>query len=282
MSGQRRLSQAISEGDEIYVFDPELCTECVGFYDHEACQAVCPVECCLPDPSHVEAEAELLDPALNLGFVKVAGAADLANARRDEVRTPSAYVIPRGDLPKPNELLGNSVSQFVAERFAVILAVNNARDQRGDAADRERVAEEHPVPIGPAARPRDRDEAALGEPVGVAHAASLVGEQDEGAEEPGENVLGGAEHDLLRRAHRGDRCLPAHRSHLSSGRFGRVRGRGRRQGGLRHAGGGGGGRQRCGRGYGGGRRGGMCRPQGKARGLGRRHRARWGGRHTGR
>ena len=35
-------NQAISEGDEIYVIDPKLCTECVGFYDHEACQAVCP------------------------------------------------------------------------------------------------------------------------------------------------------------------------------------------------------------------------------------------------
>ena len=41
-------NDAISEGDDIYVIDPDLCTECVGFYDHEACQAVCPVECCLP------------------------------------------------------------------------------------------------------------------------------------------------------------------------------------------------------------------------------------------
>ena len=49
-------NEAISEGDEIYVIDPELCTECVGFYDHEACQAVCPVECCLPDPKHPETE----------------------------------------------------------------------------------------------------------------------------------------------------------------------------------------------------------------------------------
>ena len=49
-------NEAISEGDEIYVIDPELCTECVGFYDHEACQAVCPVECCLPDPNHREEE----------------------------------------------------------------------------------------------------------------------------------------------------------------------------------------------------------------------------------
>jgi hypothetical protein len=59
-------NEAISEGDEIYVIDPELCTECVGFYDHEACQAVCPVECCLPDPKRTEGEPLLLDRALKL------------------------------------------------------------------------------------------------------------------------------------------------------------------------------------------------------------------------
>ena len=59
-------NQAISEGDEIYVINPELCTECVGFYDHEACQAVCPVECCLPDPNKREDEKLLLDRALRL------------------------------------------------------------------------------------------------------------------------------------------------------------------------------------------------------------------------
>ena len=53
-------NEAISEGDEIYVIDPELCTECVGFYDHEACQAVCPVECCLPNPQIVETEEVLI------------------------------------------------------------------------------------------------------------------------------------------------------------------------------------------------------------------------------
>jgi len=52
-------NQAITEGDETYVINPELCTECVGYYDHEACQAVCPVECCLPDPSRIEDEATL-------------------------------------------------------------------------------------------------------------------------------------------------------------------------------------------------------------------------------
>jgi ferredoxin len=59
-------NEAISEGDEIYVIDPELCTECVGFYDHEACQAVCPVECCIPDPGHKEEEPMLLERALRL------------------------------------------------------------------------------------------------------------------------------------------------------------------------------------------------------------------------
>ncbi len=59
-------NQAIHEGDDIFVIDPELCTECVGFYEHEACQAVCPVECCLPDPARREDEKVLLSRALRL------------------------------------------------------------------------------------------------------------------------------------------------------------------------------------------------------------------------
>lgn len=59
-------NQAISEGEEIYVINPDLCTECVGFYDHEACQAVCPVECCLPDPNQVETEEQLAKRAIQL------------------------------------------------------------------------------------------------------------------------------------------------------------------------------------------------------------------------
>ena len=57
---------AISQGDDIFVIDPELCTECVGFNEQEACQAVCPVECCLPDPAHEEVEPVLAKRALAL------------------------------------------------------------------------------------------------------------------------------------------------------------------------------------------------------------------------
>ena len=59
-------NEAISEGEDIYVIDPKLCTECVGFHDHEACQAVCPVECCLPDPNKVETEESLIARAREL------------------------------------------------------------------------------------------------------------------------------------------------------------------------------------------------------------------------
>ena len=49
---------AISQGEDIYVINPDLCTECVGFHDEEACAAVCPVDCCVPDPNRPETEEQ--------------------------------------------------------------------------------------------------------------------------------------------------------------------------------------------------------------------------------
>jgi ferredoxin len=53
-------NNAISQGDPVYVIDPLLCTECVGFHDYEACAAVCPVDCCVTDPNNVETEETLI------------------------------------------------------------------------------------------------------------------------------------------------------------------------------------------------------------------------------
>lgn len=39
---------AISEGDEIYVIDSTLCTECEGTADGPQCVGICPVECIVP------------------------------------------------------------------------------------------------------------------------------------------------------------------------------------------------------------------------------------------
>lgn len=57
---------AITEGDDIYIIEPKQCTECVGFHGDEACQAVCPVECCIPDPDIRETESLLLTRAVDL------------------------------------------------------------------------------------------------------------------------------------------------------------------------------------------------------------------------
>ncbi len=44
---------------DFYYIVPEKCTECVGHFDQAQCAAVCPVDCCVPDPNHVEPEEVL-------------------------------------------------------------------------------------------------------------------------------------------------------------------------------------------------------------------------------
>src|SRR5215467_1567468 len=52
--------------NDIFFIVPEKCTECVGFHDHEACAAVCPVDCCVPNPQIPETHEVLLDRARTL------------------------------------------------------------------------------------------------------------------------------------------------------------------------------------------------------------------------
>jgi len=44
--------QAISEGEDIYVIDPNKCVECVGHFDTQQCYEVCPVQAPVADPAH--------------------------------------------------------------------------------------------------------------------------------------------------------------------------------------------------------------------------------------
>ncbi len=56
------LNEAISEGETIYVIDPDKCTECVGSHESSQCAEVCPIDnCCIPDPDHKENKKQLLD-----------------------------------------------------------------------------------------------------------------------------------------------------------------------------------------------------------------------------
>jgi ferredoxin len=43
---------AISEGEEMYTIDPNVCVECVGHADEPQCAEVCPSEACVPDPDN--------------------------------------------------------------------------------------------------------------------------------------------------------------------------------------------------------------------------------------
>ncbi len=54
------LNEAITEGDTIYDIDADKCSECVGSFDSPKCVEICPVDCCVPDPDHVEDKDALL------------------------------------------------------------------------------------------------------------------------------------------------------------------------------------------------------------------------------
>ena len=92
--------------NDIFYIVPEKCTECVGFYDQEACAKVCPVDCCVPDPERPESEALLLERARALhpdktipddspSRFKKEGAAAPAAAK------PAAEAKPAAPVPAP-------------------------------------------------------------------------------------------------------------------------------------------------------------------------------------
>ncbi len=60
-------NEAITEGETIYVIDPDKCTECVGWFESSRCVEVCPVDdACVVDPEHPETKEQLLAKWRNL------------------------------------------------------------------------------------------------------------------------------------------------------------------------------------------------------------------------
>jgi ferredoxin len=65
--GEKEYSDSTSPGnfnrefwsDTYYYIVPDKCTECATFHDEPQCAAVCPVDCCLPDPDNVESKETL-------------------------------------------------------------------------------------------------------------------------------------------------------------------------------------------------------------------------------
>ena len=54
----KRIDAPVEE--DYYFITPDKCTECMGFHEEPQCAAVCPVDCCVPDPDREESEEVLL------------------------------------------------------------------------------------------------------------------------------------------------------------------------------------------------------------------------------
>ena len=91
-------NNAISQGEEIYVIDPLLCTECVGFHDYEACAAVCPVDCCVTDPNNIETEEVLIARAREV-HNDVAFAENFESRFRKDAGKPASGVAEQSAQP---------------------------------------------------------------------------------------------------------------------------------------------------------------------------------------
>lgn len=128
-------NNAISQGEEIYVIDPLLCTECVGFHDYEACAAVCPVDCCVTDPNNIETEEVLIARAralhqdVNFGesfesrFRKGAGKPAPSASPAKKAETP--HVLPSAASPaissRPAPSSASSMAPLDGEETSVSL-----------------------------------------------------------------------------------------------------------------------------------------------------------------
>lgn len=64
-------NDAIFEGKKIYEIDVDRCTECVGFYTHQTCVAVCPIECIIPHPECIESQEQLQIKFKGLNLIKI-------------------------------------------------------------------------------------------------------------------------------------------------------------------------------------------------------------------
>jgi Pyruvate/2-oxoacid:ferredoxin oxidoreductase delta subunit len=117
-------NNAISQGETIFVIDPQLCTECVGFHDYEACAAVCPVDCCVTDPNNIETEEVLIararvvhpetpfDDSFESRFRKGQGKSPPAGANKTAPAQPAAAATSPGNVAPSQTVPGSAASVY--------------------------------------------------------------------------------------------------------------------------------------------------------------------------
>jgi Pyruvate/2-oxoacid:ferredoxin oxidoreductase delta subunit len=107
-------NNAITQAEDIYVIDPLLCTECVGFHDYEACAAVCPVDCCVTDPNNVESEDALIARARAI-HQDVAFVDSFESRFRKGGEKPAPGAAPKTPAPRPAAAQAPAVPARVIE-----------------------------------------------------------------------------------------------------------------------------------------------------------------------
>lgn len=118
-------NNAISQGETVFVIDPKLCTECVGFHDYEACAAVCPVDCCVTDPNNIEtdealiARARAIHPEMQLGE-------DFASRFHKAQGKPAAKAAPEQAPAQAVSSTEGTLSQSAVETARLAPAVTTA------------------------------------------------------------------------------------------------------------------------------------------------------------
>nr|BET44396.1 MAG: YfhL family 4Fe-4S dicluster ferredoxin [Candidatus Aschnera chinzeii] len=67
MCRQECPNQAIIFDSEQYYINPDLCTECIGYYDKPTCQTVCPIKnTIIYDTNNYESKESLLKKFIKL------------------------------------------------------------------------------------------------------------------------------------------------------------------------------------------------------------------------
>ena len=138
-------NNAISQGDPVYVIDPLLCTECVGFHDYEACAAVCPVDVCVTDPNNIETEETLIARARSLHPQTDFGDTFQSRFRKGNGQAAPAAPAPQVAAPQekaaakpaPASAAAQSAAPDVPTAPAAPLGVSHHRCGRGRRPGRE-------------------------------------------------------------------------------------------------------------------------------------------------
>lgn len=113
--------------DQFFYIVPDKCTECVGFFDHEACAAVCPVDCCVPDPNIPESEAVLIARAQQIHPDKTFGG-DFPSRFKGAGDAPAAAAAPAPAAPPPAAAPMQSAPVAASAEDALSAAVPDLED----------------------------------------------------------------------------------------------------------------------------------------------------------